>query len=122
MKLKDKKIMIYRQGVVGRDPANQPIVGFTPIHPGKLWAYFRQLSAREFFAGKMVQYEETALFRINHRDDLQPTFLILFNDEWFDIGRVDIFEGGKNDITIYVKTAKTAPKPENVFPYNNEED
>ncbi len=120
MKLKDKKIMIYGGGVVGYDPANQPIMGWKPIHPGKLWAYFRQLSAKEYFAGVQVQYEETCLFRINYRDDVQPTHLIFFNDEWFDIGRIDVFEGYKDDITIYAKTAKNVPKPGDLVPYEGD--
>lgn len=104
MRLKDKKISILAHKVVGRDDYNQPIMGWGPIDGGEnLWAYVRHLSGREIHTAAQVQAEETVLFEVNWRDDVQPTNRILFRGQEYDIVRIDPFEFDKSDLRIYTK-------------------
>jgi SPP1 family predicted phage head-tail adaptor len=95
--LKDKKICIWR---FDADETEQ----YEKIHDGKLWAYYRQTSAEEFFRAMTNQYTEEAIFVINWRNDIIPrTDVILFNHKVYDINRVDDFEGYKKEIRISAK-------------------
>jgi len=99
--LKDKKIILCKKTTV-KDSAGFSAPIYTAIHPGRLWAYVRQLSAREFFAAKAVQQTEEMLFTINWRNDINAadTF-IEYKGILYDITRVDTFEGYKEDLKIY---------------------
>lgn len=99
-RLKDKKIEI----LAGQNVANPPLrpkIEWTPIHSGKLWAYVRHLSAREYYAAMTVQAEEEMLFVINWRDDITTDMIIKYKNRYFDIKRIDTFEGYKSDLQIY---------------------
>ena len=50
MNLKDKKIEIYKVIHGTKDKEGFSKKQWQPIHTGTLWAYTRQLSAKEFFA------------------------------------------------------------------------
>lgn len=114
--LKDKKIMIYLKTSV-KDDDGFYTEGYKPIHPGKLWAYVRQLSSREYFAAAQVQNTEEMLFTINWRSDLNETMFIDYKGVWYDIKRIDTFEDYKNDIHIYASEAAQKPAPSEIFPY-----
>ena len=47
--LKDKKIILYKKSTV-KDSAGFATTKYAPIHPGRIWAYARQLSANEYYA------------------------------------------------------------------------
>ena len=84
MKLKDKKIRI----IAFTSTTNEH--GFSteewrPIHSGKLWAYYRQLSGSEFYASAMVNAAEEVVFK------------------FYDIKRIDNYEGYTDDISLYCK-------------------
>ena len=86
MKLKDKKIRI----IAFTSTTNEH--GFSteewrPIHSGKLWAYYRQLSGSEFYASAMVNAAEEVVFTVNHRTDVTTEML----------------EGYTDDISLYCK-------------------
>jgi len=98
--LKDKKIEIL-EGRNVAEPGNMPRYEWTPIHEGKLWAYVRHLSAREYYAAKAVQAEEEMLFIINWRNDITTDMIIKYKNRYFYIIRIDTFEGYKGDIKIY---------------------
>lgn len=66
---------------------------YKKIHDGKLWAYYRQTSAREYFAAASYQYTEDAIFFINFRKDIDTTMVILYNHKIYTINRVDDYEG-----------------------------
>ena len=119
MNLKDKKIAIYK---VAHGLKNNE--GFTkkrwqPIHSGALWAYTRQLPAKEFFAAAAQQFQEERLFVINWRKDIAPGMVIRYRDNWFEIVRVDPLEDYKADIKLYVKEAIGGMrlKGEELLPY-----
>jgi len=99
--LKDKKIIIYKK-IVGKDSAGFAIESYKPIHPGKLWAYVRQLSASEYYASMALQQKEEMFFTINWRNDINPKeHYILYKDMLYDITRIDTFEGYKDDLKVY---------------------
>ena len=93
--LKDKKIIIqkYENTYV---PGEGQVAQWTPIHEGKLWAYYRQLSGREVFAAAQVAH-------INWRNDISPGQRIVYNDIIYEITRVDNFEGYKSNLSLYAK-------------------
>lgn len=103
-KLKDKKIRIVKLQQ-SKDEDGFSINEWIPIHNGTLWAYYRQLSGKEFYASKAVQHYEECLFIINYRDDITTDMEIEYSGKYYDITRIDDFEGYKSDISIYAKLA-----------------
>lgn len=120
--LKDKKIIIYKETKGGTSPAGYPLPSkWQPIHPGRLWAYARHLSAKEWWAAGVhaeLQQEER-FFVINWRDDVTADMMILYKGTWYDITRVDPFEDYKGDIKLYVKEAIGGHIPDvgDILPY-----
>ncbi len=114
--LKDKKITIYKK-VITEDSIGNQITKYQPIHPGKLWAYVRQLSAQEYFAAAQVQHKEEMLFTINWRPDISPAMFIEYKGVWYDIQRVDTFEGYKENLHLYASQTLRPPDPDNIIPY-----
>lgn len=101
-KFKDKKIRIITYTSI-QDEYGFPENTYKPLHPGKLWAYYRHMSAREFYAAMSMQAEEEVIFVINWRDDITTSMYIEYDGKYYDINRIDNFEGYKSDITIYAK-------------------
>ncbi len=88
-KLKDKKIMIVKKQLVkDKDGFLQTV--WTPVHEGTLWAYFRWLSGKEFFAASAVQNTEECLSVINWRSDIDTDMEIEYNGKFYDITRSKI--------------------------------
>jgi SPP1 family predicted phage head-tail adaptor len=104
MKLKDKKIEILVEQTV-KDADGFTTKTLVPIHAGKLWAYFRQLSGNEVYAAMAVQATEQVLFVVNHRTDVTTANTIRFGGKLYNITRVDPFEGYKTDLALYAKQA-----------------
>lgn len=98
--LKDKKIEIL--GVIETSlPGDMPTISWAPIHEGKLWAYIRQLSAKEYYSAMAAAASEEMLFVINWRDDITSGNMIKYKGRYYDIKRVDTYEGYKQDLKIY---------------------
>ena len=114
--LKDKKITIYKK-VITEDSIGGQITKYQPIHPGKLWAYVRQLSATEYFAAAAVQNKEEMLFTVNWRPDITPQMYIEYKGVWYDIKRVDTFEGYKENLHLYASQTLRPPDPDDIIPY-----
>ena len=117
-RLKDKKIIIYNYIEVS-EPGNMPQEKWKPLHPGKLWAYVRQLSATEFFAAATTQHQESILFVVSWRDDITPDCLIEYKGKFYDITRIDTFEGYKSDLQLYADEVIGGgiPRPDEIIPY-----
>lgn len=99
--LKDKKITIMEQKTI-MNANGIPTKKLVPIAGGEnIWAYYRQTSAEEFFAAAWVNYKVEAVFKINWRNDLKNSMIIVFRGTQYQITRIDDFEGNKEDITIY---------------------
>ena len=114
--LKDKKIIIYK-AVYTENEIGEQIAKYQPIHPGKLWAYVRQLSAKEYFAAAAAQNTEEMLFTVNWRPDITPQMYIEYKGVWYDIKRVDTFEGYKENLHLYASQTLRQPDPDDIIPY-----
>ena len=116
---KDKKIIIYKV-TYEQDGYGYGVETFTPIHPNKLWAYVRQQSASEYYAAHAVQITEDMLFVVNWRADLTTfdtlTLYILYKGLWYNVQRIDTFEGYKEDLQMYGKLVRT-PSAGDIRPY-----
>ena len=108
MYLKDKKIVIYRAERT-KDKEGFSTAKYIPIHAGRLWAYVRQLSASEFYAAKAVQNSEEMLFVVNWRGDLTADFYIEYKGVFYNVTRVDTFEGYKEDLKVYAARLLSQP-------------
>ena len=111
-RLKDKKIIIYRAETRTDTGGFMHPAIFTPIHPRKLWAYVRQLSAKEFYASQALQIAEDMIFTINWRADLSTAettrdLYVRYREDWYDVQRVDTFEGYKDDLKLHCKLTHT---------------
>jgi SPP1 family predicted phage head-tail adaptor len=102
LKLKDKKIQIFDYSYY-TDDNGFGIEEWRPIHSGRLWAYYRQLSGKEFFAAATVNQTEDVVFTINWRADLTTDMIIKYNGRYYNITRIDDFEGYKRDLNVYCK-------------------
>lgn len=91
MKLKDKKIQLVEQDGTK----------YYPIHPGKVWAYYRQLSGQESHTAGLAGFKEDLLFVVNWRGDIYMGMFIKYNNKVYEITRVDNYEGYKNDLALY---------------------
>lgn len=105
MKLKDKKIRIINFTQTTSEHGF-PVEEWRPIHSGRLWAYYRHLSGSEFFASAMVNTAEEVAFTINFRRDVTTEMLIEYNGKFYNIARLDDFEGYKDDLTAYCTLAE----------------
>ena len=100
MKLKDKKIEILRV-ISMKDADGFAVERYEPIHPGRLWAYFRHLSGQEIHASGATFAKEQVLFVINWRADVDARLVVRYGGCLYDITRVDCFEGYRADLSLY---------------------
>ena len=107
--LKDKKIAIYSKTTT-KDSEGFGTAKYTPIHAGRLWAYVRQLSANEFYAARAVHQSEEMLFVLNWRNDITADCYIEYKGVFYNVTRVDTFEGYKEDLKVYAARLATQPK------------
>lgn len=119
-RLKDKKIVLY-ESIWGQSPIGDTITTYKPMHPGKLWAYVRQLSGQERYAAMALQIVEETLFVINWRKDLSTAdaargLYLEHNGCWYNITRIDTFEGYKQDLQLYGKL-RQEPDESDILPY-----
>ena len=101
MKLKDKKIEI----LAVTNTINENGYAVESLQPIGLpvWAYYRQLSGKEYYSANAEQVQEECLFQINYRADLSTRHVICFKGVLYDITRVDDYEGYKADLTLYLQ-------------------
>ncbi len=117
-RLKDKKITIYSYVEVS-EPGHMLQKKLKPIHPGKLWAYVRQLSVTEFYVARAQQQQESILFVVNWRPDITTECLIEYKGKYYGIIRIDTFEGYKGDLQLYADEPKGGhmPNTDSMLPY-----
>lgn len=72
-----------------------------------IWAYVRQLSAKEAYERAQIQSEAEILFAVNFNEVLKDKSLIdyeiKFRDNTYQITGIDYYEFGKRDVKIYAK-------------------
>ncbi len=101
-KTKNKKIELFELQYI-EDDIGQQIERLVNLTPTPIWAYFRQLSNDEYFTGVNTAVSEEVLFIVNWYKDISTFVQIKFEGEFYDITRIDCFEGGKNDLKLYAK-------------------
>ncbi|WP_352399092.1 phage head closure protein [Anaerotignum sp.] len=104
-KLKDKKIELFKKEYIEDDIGQQRLV-LSNITPSPIWAYFRQLSGQEYFAAASTQATEEVLFTINWRNDIDTYIQVKFRGKFYNITRIDSFEGNKTDLNLYCKLGR----------------
>ena len=104
MKLKDKKIQILAvtHTITPEGFAEETL---TPVG-APVWAYYRQLSGKEYYSTYAEKVQEEVLFQINYRADITTAHVIRYNGVLWDITRVDNFEGRKEDLKLYCNRKK----------------
>ena len=111
--LKDKKIILYHTEH-SNDSEGFSIIKYIPF-TGQIWAYVRQLSASEFYASRAVHQTEEMLFVVNWRPDVDANCFIAYRGVFYNITRVDTFEGYKQDLRLYAKLANSQPEPGDIL-------
>lgn len=112
--MKDKKITIYR--AIGENVSGFTKYQYQPIHTGQLWAYVRDMSMEEYSTAQIYGTKEEAVFTVNWRADIKALMRIVFKGVWYEIKRMDGFEGYKDDLKLFVVRTHT-PKDEDILPY-----
>ena len=100
MNLKDKRIEIQESRYV-TDRYGNRIKQLVTV--ATVWAYFRQLSGNEIYR-VTTQAQETVLFQIAYRTDITTNCSIVYKGQTYNITRIDVFEGYRNDLVLYCKT------------------
>ena len=88
------------------DECGNNILTLVPVAMS-VWAYFRQLSQKEIYTALEMQTPEEVLFQISYRPDISTTHIIRYKGVYYDITRVDVFEGYKGNLTLYCKKNET---------------
>lgn len=60
-------------------------------------------SGSEFYASAMVNAAEEVVFTVNHRTDVTTEMLVEYGGKFYDIKRIDNYEGYTDDISLYCK-------------------
>ena len=98
--VKDKKISVFEiitdRNVKGFErKVKKPVT-----KPERIWAYVRELTEKEKFAGKAAGVEQSALFKINYHAAIKAGQYIEMRCAYFRIVSVDKFEYYNRDLTI----------------------
>lgn len=78
----DRRISIFTT-TTARDGAGQPIA--TAVLLASVWASVEQLRGREPFQGDQFNAQQTTIFTIRYRDDIDATMSIAHDGESYDI-------------------------------------
>jgi len=103
VKLKDKKVTLYKLLDAEPDGQGFNFRRYIPLHPGKAWAYYRQMSGDEVFRQRRIWEDVDVMFIVNWWDDYRRIRYVHYNDRYYNVTRIDDFEGYKKDLTIYAK-------------------
>ena len=93
MKLKDKKVEIL--ATVNTINENGYAVETLQAVCPPVWAYYRQLSGKEYYAANAENVQEEIMFQINYRNDLTTRHVIRYRGELWNITRIDDYEGAR---------------------------
>lgn len=97
--MKNKKITILQrtESTMHGESLNE----YEPV-PGceNIWAYYRHVSGKEFFAAQKTNSRVEVMFEINYRKGLDTYMKIKYNNELYEITQIDDFEGNRTDLKI----------------------
>ena len=81
-----------------------------------LWAYASQLSQELTFTAHAYGTDETRLFVLNYRDDLETYDFIEYKGKYYQITRLDTADDYNGELFIYTKDAPRGDTPTDVQP------
>lgn len=118
VKLRDKKITIYKgKNVQGN--GLMPDLHYVPIHSGKLWAYVRQTSEEEVRNTAGEYSRESIVCVIAWRTGIDSSLLYVeYKGVFYDVKRVDTYEGYKDTITLTCDKMAHQPKADKIESYS----
>jgi len=90
----------YSTGDYGDDVLNPPEEWNTVA---TVWAAYRDLSGREFFAARQTNTEITGEFKIRYRADIKPSYKIIWGNRVLDIVSPRDIDGKRQWLYINVK-------------------
>jgi SPP1 family predicted phage head-tail adaptor len=112
-RIKDKKVALFVEVEEGGRK-------YKALHPGELWAYYRQLSGHEKLISAQMRREEDMQFIVNYRDDYADWDAIRYKGVFYNITSVDDFEGYKKELVIYASTLSWQPDPKDIMEWCGE--
>ena len=118
VKLRDKKITIYKGQTVDAGGL-MPDLHYVPIHYGRLWAHVRQTSEMEVRNTAGEYSMESIVVTIAWRTGLDSALLYVeYNGTFYDVKRVDTYEGYKDTITLTCDKMAHQPKVDKIESYS----
>ena len=118
VKLRDKKITIYKGQTVDAGGL-MPDLHYVPIHSGRLWAYVRQTSEMEVRNTAGEYSMESIVVTFAWRTGLDSALLYVeYNGVFYDVKRVDTYEGYKDTITLTCDKMTYQPKADKIESYS----
>ena len=85
--------------------------------PTALWCYTKQLSQDQVFQAKAYGQEESRLFVLNYRDDIEVYDMIEYSGTVYTVTRVDTQDDYNTELFVYVKLTPRGSTPTSVLPY-----
>lgn len=100
--LKDKKVMLIGSSS-NQTPNGYLDTTYKYITSTPIWAYTSQLSQEQSYYCHALGGDETRLFVVNYRNDLNLYDLVEYKGQYYSITRLDTTDGYNGDLFIYVK-------------------
>lgn len=113
---KDKKVKLIRKDSSRTDSMGFPITVYKYITNQSLWAYATQLSQEQVFAAASYGEDETRLFVLNYRNDLQLYDIVEYKGKYYSITRLDTTDDYNGELFIYAKDTPRGDTPSNIQP------
>lgn len=99
-KIKDKKVTLWKVGEYEDD------MGLTQqgiVKVGKVWAYIRDLSAKERQETILVKERQDLKVQIANKKDIDTSWKVSYKDRVYSIVAIDRFEWYDDDIVLSVE-------------------
>lgn len=114
---KDKKAQIYQYHEGEKDSSGFYTDDYyTPLAPAPLWCYAKQLTQEQLYAAYTYWNKETRLFVFNYRSDVKQYQLIEYENDWYEITRVDRTDDYNGELFVYAKNCNASNRG-NIKPY-----
>lgn len=86
--------------------------------PAPIWCYASQLSQSQIFEAKQYGEDETRLFVLNYRDDIEVYTIIEYESKYYTVTRVDTKDDYKTELFVYAQDTPPGDTPTNILPYS----
>ena len=116
---KDKKCSPIEERTT-RDSIGQYSKSYHYMTPSPIWCYSNQLSQSQTFEAKTYGEDETRLFVLNYREDIEVYTILEYNGKYYTVTRVDTTDDYKTDLFVYAKDTPPGGTPSNIQPYSED--